>query len=206
MQKSFSVQSALAGQYEIVTTEGTHLMAAFPNPAWQQEITGAWDVRFTPGWGAPELSRFKSLASWTESSMPGIRYYSGTATYSIDVDIASAWLSDGRSVEIDLGDVREIAEVTLNKWHLQTLWKPPFRLDVTAAAIPGHNKLQVSVTNLWPNRLIGDEQPGPTRRFTHTNIRKYTKDFPLLPSGLLGPVRIISTESRAVLPKISGTK
>jgi len=95
-----------------------------------------------------------------------------------------------------LAEVREVAAVTLNGRPLGTLWKPPFRVDVTAVARPGHNNFQVSVTNLWPNRLIGDEQPGVTHRFAHTNIRKFTKDSPLLPSGLLGPVYLYSTESR----------
>jgi hypothetical protein len=190
------MESARPGQYEAVTADGTHLRAAFPNAAWQQEVKGIWDVRFTPGWGAPELSRFESLTSWTESTDPGIRYYSGTATYSTNVEIPPAWLGEGRRLEIDLGEVREIAEVSLNGRLLATLWKPPFRVDVTSPAKPGHNDLRVSVTNLWPNRLIGDEQPGVTHRFTHTNIRKFTKDSPLLPSGLLGPVYLISTESQ----------
>jgi hypothetical protein len=193
---SMQIESARAAQYEAVTSGGAHLTASFQSPALQQEISGAWDVRFTPGWGAPESSRFPSLISWTESADPGIRYYSGTATYSTDVDIPSAWLGEGRRVEINLGEVREIAEVELNGRTMGILWKPPFRIDVTAAAKPGHNHLQVSVTNLWPNRLIGDAQPGVTQPFTHTNIRKFTKDSPLLPSGLLGPVKLISTESK----------
>src|ERR1019366_4069617 len=113
---------------------------------------------------------------------------------------------EGRRVEIDLGELREIAEVALNRRPLGTLWKLPFRVDATAAARPGLNHLQVSVTNLWPNRLIGDEQPGVTHRFTHTNIRKFTRDSSLLPSGLLGPVRIISTETRRGHVMLSRTK
>jgi hypothetical protein len=190
------VESTRAGQYEAVTADGTQLRAVFHGPALQQEAKGILDVRFTPGWGAPASSRFESLTSWTESPDPGIRYYSGTATYSTDIDIPGAWLGEGRRVEIDLGEVREIAEVMLNGRSLGTLWKVPFCVDVTAAAHAGRNRLQVRVTNLWPNRLIGDAQPGVTQPFTHTNIRKFTKDSPLLPSGLLGPVKLISTESK----------
>jgi len=90
------LKSALAGQYEVVTADGRRLIASFPNAALRQEVKGAWQVRFTPGWGAPESSRFESLQSWTESADPGIRYYSGTATYSTDVDIPAALLRDGR--------------------------------------------------------------------------------------------------------------
>jgi hypothetical protein len=190
------IESSGAGQYEAETTDGTRFVATFQNPALQQEVSGTWDVRFAPGWGAPELSRFERLKSWTESGDPGIRYYSGTATYSTDIEVSPAMLLDGRRLKIDLGEVREIAEISLNGQSLGTLWKPPFRLDITAAAKAGRNHLQVSVTNLWPNRLIGDEQPGVVHRFTHTNIRKFTKDSPLLPSGLLGPVRLISAETR----------
>jgi len=197
-QGTVHMESARAGQYEAETADGTHLQAAFHNSAWQQEVWGPWEVRFTPGWGAPDSSRFESLTSWTDSADPGIRYYSGTAAYSTDFEIPAAWLGERWRVEIDLGEVGEIAEVALNGRFLGTLWKLPFRVDATAAAEPGQNHLQVSVTNLWPNRLIGDEQPGVTHRFTQTNIRKFTKDSPLLPSGLLGPVYLISTESQAL--------
>ena len=192
------IESPRAGQYDFVTGNNRYLKAILQNSAWRKEIKGSWDVRFTPGWGAPEWCRFSSLASWTENADPGIRYYSGTATYSTDMDVPDAWLREGRRLEIDLGEVREVAEVTLNGRSRGTLWKLPFWVDLTTGARPGHNQLQVSVTNLWPNRLIGDEQPGVTHRFTHTNIRKFTKDSPLLPSGLLGPVYLVSTESQVV--------
>jgi hypothetical protein len=191
------IESARAGHYEAAAADGAQLTATFQDPAWQQEAKGTWEVRFTPGWGAPESTRFESLTSWTANADPRIRYYSGTATYSTEVEISPAWLRAGRRLEIDLGEVREIAEVTLNGLPLGTLWKPPFRVDVTAAAKPGRNHLQVGVTNLWPNRLIGDEQPGVAHRLTYTNIRKFTRDSPLLPSGLLGPVTLISTESQS---------
>jgi hypothetical protein len=205
VNNTMRIESAHAGQYEAVTADGKHLRANFPNAALRQEVNGGWDVSFTPGWGAPESSHFDTLRSWTESADPGIRYYSGTATYSTDVEIPAALLGAGWRLEIDLGEVREFAEVTLNGRPVGTLWKLPFRLDITAAAQPGRNRLQVRVTNLWPNRLIGDEQPGVTHRFTHTNIRKFTKDSPLLPSGLLGPVILISTKNLAAESRDSRT-
>ena len=132
VEDTVRMESARAGQYEAVTADGKRLSATFQNSALRQEVKGAWDVRFTPGWGAPESSRFESLRSWTESADPGIRYYSGTATYSTDIEIPAAFLRGGRRLEIDLGEVREIAEVTLNGRSLGTVWKLPFRVDVTA--------------------------------------------------------------------------
>jgi hypothetical protein len=57
----------------------------------------------------------------------------------------------------------------------------------------GTNRLEIAVTNLWPNRLIGDQQLPPEKRKTHTNITKFHADSPLMPSGLLGPVRLVAT-------------
>lgn len=200
---SLRIESAVEGRYDATMADGRRVVVNFPADALQQIISGAWDVGFTPGWGAPALAHFASLISWPESAIPGIRYYSGTATYSADINIPSAWFAAGRRVEIDLGEVREFAEVVLNGRPLGTFWEPPFTADLTAAAHAGPNHLEVRVTNLWPNRIIGDAQPGITRRFTHTNIRKFTKDSPLLPSGLLGPVRLTATETRsAEIPKM----
>lgn len=91
----------------------------------------------------------------------------------------------------DLGKVKDIAEVSVNgKARGAILWKPPFQADVTGALKPGKNHLQIKVTNLWPNRMIGDRQPSAQKRYTFTDCRPYTKDSPLLESGLLGPVRL----------------
>jgi hypothetical protein len=94
---------------------------------------------------------------------------------------------------LDLGEVRELAQVRVNGKDLGILWKRPFTMDVSAAVKPGWNNLEVAVTNLWPNRLIGDERLPLEKRLTRTNITKYHLDSPLLPSGLLGPVALRST-------------
>ena len=72
------------------------------------------------------------------------------------------------------------------------LWKPPFRVAISAAARPGQNLLEVKITNLWPNRLIGDQLLPEEERFTRTNVKKFNKDSPLLESGLLGPVKLLA--------------
>jgi hypothetical protein len=97
-------------------------------------------------------------------------------------------------VVLDLGDVKNLAEVRLNGTNLGVLWALPFRVDVTKAVKATGNELQVEVVNFWPNRIIGDQFLAPERRFTRTNIRKLTKDTPLMESGLLGPVRILAEQ------------
>ena len=129
------------------------------------------------------------LASWTGNADPGIRYYSGTATYTGRFPLPER-LDASQPLYLDLGDVREIAEVRVNGQNLGILWKKPFRVALGAAARTGWNQLEVAVTNLWPNRLIGDQQLPPEKRLTRTNITKFKADSPLLPSGLLGPVTI----------------
>ena len=151
-------------------------------------LEGPWNVSFQEGRGAPASAVFEHLASWTESSDPGIKYFSGTAKYTKEFEIE---VSADR-YELDLGGVCNMAEVTLNGTKLRTLWRAPFRIDVTGALKPGMNKLEISVTNLWPNRLIGDEQPGVKQRITYTTWPFYKAGDPLLVSGLLGPVKILS--------------
>ena len=147
-------------------------------------VNGPWTVTFTPGWGAPAQATFAKLLSWSDHSDPGIRYYSGTARYSTTLDLSAV-----RDWTLDLGDVREIAEVRLNGHSLGILWKQPFAVKLPSSAVrPGANLLEIDVVNLWPNRLIGDQNSPPEKRFTRTNITKFTATSPLMPSGLLGPV------------------
>ncbi len=151
-------------------------------------LEGPWNVSFQEGRGAPASTVFERLASWTESSDSGIKYFSGTAKYTKEFEFEA----DGdHHYELDLGGVCNIAEVTLNGTKLRTLWRAPFKVDVTDALKPGLNKLEISVTNLWPNRLIGDEQPGVKQRITYTTWPFYKAGDPLLVSGLLGPVKIL---------------
>ncbi|HWB83020.1 MAG TPA: glycosyl hydrolase [Bryobacteraceae bacterium] len=186
----FELETQADGRYEARTSTGRTLLAEVSAADPPDVFAGAWGVRFTPGWGAPASARFRTLLSWTENQDPGIRYYSGTATYSKRIFIPAALLAGNEVLSLDLGDVREIARVRLNGQDLGVLWKKPFRVELGTAAKPGTNELQVEVTNLWPNRLIGDQRLPPEKRFTRTNITKFTADSPLMPSGLLGPVEL----------------
>ena len=91
---------------------------------------------------------------------------------------------------LDLGKVANIAEVSINGVPMGTLWKYPYMADITQAVHKGVNSLEVKVTNLWVNRLIGDMQPGVKTKSTYTSYPFYKANSPLQPSGLLGPVAI----------------
>jgi hypothetical protein len=157
-------------------------------------IPGPWDVAFQPGRGAPARVTFDRLTSWSENADPGIKYFSGTATYTASFDVSANWIASGARLWLDLGDVKNLAEVKVNSTPLGVVWKRPFRVDATGALKPGANSLEIKVANLWVNRLIGDKQPGVTKPYTYTAVEFYQADSPLLPSGLLGPVRIIRSQ------------
>jgi hypothetical protein len=186
------------GEYVLTSSKGvqtTMKIGAMPAP---QVISGPWTIAFPAGWGAPKSVSFPTLISWTDSSDEGVRYFSGTATYKKPFEVPSEMLADGKVLVLDLGKVQDIAVVRVNGKKLGVLWKPPFRVDITAASKPKGNLLEVDVTNLWPNRLIGDEFLPSQQRFTHTNVRRFTKTSPLLESGLLGPVRLLAIQTRPV--------
>ena len=130
-----------------------------------------------------------NLISWSDADDEGIKYFSGTATYTKTFEIPRSLLSPGIRVVLNLGDVKNLARVTMNGNSFQTLWKPPFRVDVTSALRQGQNEVQIEVANLWPNRLIVTKAP-PKQRVTWVSYNPYQSDSPLLPSGLLGPVNI----------------
>lgn len=184
---SKELTSGTRGEYDVTLSDGRMLKAQIPSIPDPVTIAGPWAVEFTPGWRAPAKTVFERLESWTANSDPGIRYYSGTAKYRAHFQAAAA-----TGLELDLGEVHEIAHVYVNGRDLGTLWKKPFRVRLDGAARTGANELEVDVTNLWPNRLIGDQLLPPTERLTHTNIAKWRADSPLLPSGLMGPVTVRS--------------
>ncbi len=174
------------------------------------ELSGAWQLQFP---NVVETS-FDKLISWTKSADDNIRYFSGTATYTKEFPVSKDMMKGETSFEIDLGSVKEIAEVILNGKNLGVLWKAPFRINIDDAVKEGTNTLEIKVTNLWPNRLIGDEQlpidferKGPNikqwpewllnkterlgDRVTFAAYKHWDKDSELLTSGLLGPVKIV---------------
>jgi len=179
-------------------------------------IDGAWTLHFPQGLGVPEQIEFAELADWTQNANYDIKHFSGTATYVKDFDYSAA----GKHIFLDLGTVNVIAEVKLNGKNLGILWKPPFKLEITDVVKTGSNHLEIEITNLWANRLIGDEkypddcvwrkfkkesdnfivipqwlkdgkERPATERKTFATWRWYKANDPLLPSGLIGPVRLM---------------
>jgi hypothetical protein len=198
------------GLYTLTRASGTKLrykVTTVPKPV---EITSAWTIAFPPNLGAPAQINMARLASWSINGDAGVRYFSGTATYNTTFTVRSA--HSGQNTMLDLGEVHDIAEVSLNGKDLGILWHAPYRVDVTDALHTGPNTLVVKVTNLWVNRMIGDEQlppdsdrngdgtlkswpvwlnsdsPSPTGRYTFTSYPLWRRTDPLQPSGLLGPV------------------
>ncbi|MCX6899514.1 MAG: glycosyl hydrolase [Verrucomicrobia bacterium] len=171
-------------------------------------LAGPWEVSFDPKWGGPERVVFEKLADWTARPEPGIRYYSGTATYRITFQ--SKIQNPKSKILLDLGVVKNVARVRLNDRDLGVVWTAPWQVDITGALKPGANKLEIEVANLWPNRLIGDATLPKEKRLTVTNVRTYDdmssgsyrcqkceerkktgKPAELLSSGLLGPVKVV---------------
>jgi hypothetical protein len=130
------------------------------------------------------------LISWTDSADAGVRYFSGKATYRTTLQLTDAQAATAASANLDLGEVHEVAAVRINGKAAGTLWKRPYAIRTDGLLHAGSNTIEIDVTNLWPNRLIGDARDPTGKHYTWTNIRKYTKESPLLPSGILGPVKI----------------
>jgi len=153
-------------------------------------LGGPWDVTFEPGRGAPPQTRLPELSSLGENADASIRYFSGIATYAKEFAAPRGW-KKGMPLFLDLGEAREIAEVSVNGQLAGYAWHKPYRIDISGQMRSGKNRLSIRVANLWVNRLIGDAQPDATK-VTWTATPTYRKDAPLRPSGLLGPVRLLN--------------
>jgi hypothetical protein len=206
------------GRYEVELGDGKSRQLTATDIPQAHEVVGPWSVRFDPKWGGPAQATFEKLVPWNRHTDPGIKYYSGTAVYSAAFELPRELVKGKHRVYLDLGRVEVMAEVKVNGKRFPLLWKPPYRLDVTGAARAGRNTLDVAVINLWPNRLIGDEQlpedsernpdgtlkrwpqwlldgkPSPTGRYTFPMWRLWKKKDALLDSGLIGPVKLIPSQ------------
>ena len=196
-------------------------LSNFPRLSAVAEIAGPWEVAFDPKWGGPDNPvAFAALADWTKRPEPGIKYFSGTAVYRKTFDVAPAKLA--APLELDLGVVRGLARVKVNGKDLGVVWCAPWSVRIPSGLLEaGGNQLEIEITNVWANRLIGDEQeppdcqwlpgyeghggflkefpewfvegrPRPSKgRYCFTTWNYFTKNSPLVSSGLLGPVRVL---------------
>ncbi len=183
----------------------------FPNDKIVESLGGPWSVSFDPQWGGPEKVQFDTLVDWTSRPEDGIKYYSGIAVYHQSFDLKNLPdTSQSKRLFMDLGKVKNMARVTLNGHDLGVVWTEPWQVDISGIVKQGDNQLEITVANLWPNRLIGDAplpddgikdgkfpdwltkgEKRTSGRYTFTTYNPYHKDDPLLPSGLIGPVNII---------------
>ena len=188
---SYSLTHAAGETTELVVGDGPEMI----------DVTGAWEVRFPPASGAPSPTTLTALTSLTQRSEPTIRYFSGTAIYSKSVNIPAGVLGEGRRLFLDLGSVGSLARVVLNGEDLGSLWGYPYRIDISGAAKAGDNQLQVHVTNAWHNRLAGAAVSPAS--FTGAGIEQvwgsslpaYNAGTELLPSGLMGPVKLLAAST-----------
>ena len=163
-------------------------------------IDSPWEVTFFPSsapalYGKPQAEGGKTivvdhLGSYTESDDADIRYYSGTAIYRNTFRLSKKDLSQGRFI-LDLGEVGCMADVIINGQPIATLWKAPYRTDITDALRKGENEIEIHVVNQWVNRIVGDQQPDCEDPVTYTPVKFYEAASPLLPAGLMGPVSIL---------------
>ena len=207
------------GEYEV--GDKPMSVSGIPKPIL---IPGPWTVTFPPNLGAPPRITLPALKSLHRHEVDGVKYFSGTATYSTRFQVAADATANGKRLYLDLGRVEVIAEVRVNGKAAGNLWKFPYRAEITALVRPGENALEIEVTNLWPNRLIGDEQlppeyeyagvtggikaipdwyaqgkpKPPGARVGFATWKWYSKDDPLLESGLLGPVKLRTAIRRDV--------
>jgi hypothetical protein len=190
------VVASQPGRYDLTTAGGKTRHLDVKNVPAPEELTGPWQVHFPTKWGAPEEITLDHLISLSDSTNPGVKYFSGTATYAKIFDWKPASSVRGQKTEtwLDLGDVQVMAQVKLNGHDFGTLWKPPFRVNVTGALKAGRNTLEIRVADLWPNRMIGDAALPVAQRFTWSSYEPFTKDSPLPKSGLLGPVTLRNQE------------
>ena len=151
-------------------------------------LSTPWKVKFND-----KNVVFDKLTSWSENADTDVKYFSGTATYENNFKINTPIGGKG-AVILDLGDVKNIAEVIVNGKNVGTVWKKPFKIDITSAAKEGDNTLQINVTNNWVNRLVGDAQPDVKQKTTFTTMPFYRKDSPLVPSGLVGEVKVLQVK------------
>jgi len=167
----------------------TEITGNYPEPESTDELKGPWNVNFDPSFrGTAEPVIFETLHDWTTSQNDSIKYYSGTARYTID--FASPELKEDETLVIDLGNLTAMAKVKVNGTYVGGVWTYPYKLDITNYVKRGNNKLEIEVVNNWMNRLIGDLNLPAAQRETWCFVNPYNPQSPLQPSGLFGPVTI----------------
>ena len=209
-QTAFQIEMPPHGSIFVVLNNRKRDLPVMESPAGlkEQGLSGPWRVSFPEGWGAPPQVVFDQLLSWTDFEDPGIRYFSGTAIYQKTFIIEKENENKGKACYLDLGEVRDVAEVFVNGKSAGILWKKPFRVDIGTLVKTGENELKVEVVNMWVNRLTGDMLLALEDRYCRTNQSYMTGEvwpggdetFRIQPSGLLGPVKLQCLSDNFTVP------
>ena len=165
-----------------------------PAPAILANIDGDWEVSFPEKLGAPAKIQLAKLISLTASDDAGVKYFSGTASYTKTLTAPRGWFRPGAATILDLGRVGDIAEISMNGRALGQLWKAPYRIDISSAIRPGANRLEIKVTNEWTNRIIGDGAVPADKKVLAQDAAPPGRGggrVTLPESGLIGPVTIL---------------
>ncbi len=202
------------GNYHLKKAKGGESAVNVPSAAVPIALDGPWSVRFTNAVRPPEPIVLSKLQSLSEHANKDVKAFSGTAVYEKQLKVTNGMLAANKRVVLDLGQVEVMARVIVNGHDLGVLWMNPYRVDITDALRAGDNQIEIQVTNLWVNRLIGDEaypddcnwngvslaqwpqwlldgKPRPSRqRQTFTTWKHWNAGDSLLPSGLIGPVYV----------------
>jgi hypothetical protein len=205
------------GRFELTKASGRKLAGTVQGLPSTQTVAGPWQLKFPAGSAVPQQT-LDALVAWNLHPDDAVKYFSGTATYAKVITISAKLLGKDRGLYLDLGRVAVMARVKLNGNDLGVLWKAPYRVEMDQFAKAGENTLKIEVTNLWINRMIGDEnlpedsdrngngtlkgwpkwllegKSSPTGRQTFTSWRLWKKGAPLQESGLLGPVTLHATQ------------
>jgi len=152
-------------------------------------LHGPWEISFPQNSGAPAKITLDKLDSWTTNTDEGVKYFSGSATYTKTIEAPVSWLKGDIKLFIDLGEVCDIAEITVNGTSAGISWKAPFRADITGMLKKGSNTIEIKITNQWTNRLLGDQKSAPDKKILNSSVMVWGRN--LNESGLLGPVKIL---------------
>ncbi len=159
-------------------------------------VHGYWNVKFDAALGGPkDTIVFEKLTDWTLQSDRCIKYYSGTAVYNNNFYWKKA-IGKNDKIWLELGNVADVAEVKINNISCGTAWTKPYRLEVTRSLRKGNNHIEITVTNTWTNRLIGDQMLPEKDRITFTNAPYIPDGMAICPAGLMGPVEIFMAKNK----------
>ncbi len=215
----YTIFTDKTGEYTLTDNNNKKLSAKVNTIPQAIEIENNWILKFPKEMVDKTSIVQNKLKSLTEYENYDIKHFSGTTSYTNEFTISNEINAANYKIVLDLGKVEVIAEVILNNKNIGILWHEPFQIDITKYIISGTNKLEIKVTNLWINRLIGDAKFDDDAKFTTAGSRgKGIKEIPewlltnqpkpkserkifstwqfydsksdLFPSGLIGPVKI----------------